>query len=124
VSETKAEHTTLKLELNAACFDKSPQFRLPGGGTFIMTPPVGEQDYWLYRVQLTNEQSVIGFPKFGTVGIGFAKETDWNTNLPSRCEATEIFNHIKHNKGDDSIPDADCVLAIEMIREAVKAGGQ
>ena len=82
-----------------------------------MTPPIDE-DYWLYRVTLTRRQAVVGFPKFGTIGIGFAAEEDWNTNLPYTIEADQIWQHIAHNKGDDSISDDDCLAAIRMIQDA------
>jgi hypothetical protein len=91
-----------------------------GGSVLMVTPPINE-DYWLFRVKVSEDQSIVGFPKFGIIGIGFAKEeADWNTNLPSQTPALQIFNHISHNKGDDSIPDARCIQAIEMIQEAVK----
>ena len=92
----------------------------PIGGGLMLTPSLGE-DYWLYRVRLADEQAIVGFPKFFTVGIGFAVEEDWNTNLPYTCTAEEIYNHIEHNKGDDSITRDDCIAAIEMIREAAIA---
>jgi hypothetical protein len=90
-------------------------------GSMELTPALNEA-YWQYRVVLSERQAIVGFPKFGTVGIGFAVEdADWNTNLPYTCEADEIFAHIAENKGDDTIPDADCLRAIEMVREAVYA---
>ncbi len=79
-----------------------------------LTPPIDES-YWAYRVKVSERQAILAFPKFGTIGIGFAAEDDWNTNLPYTIAADEIFKHISHNKGDDSIPDQDCITAIEMI---------
>lgn len=93
----------------------------PEIGPFMLTPPIDE-DYWLYRVRLTETQAVVAFPKFGTIGIGFAQEDDWNTNLPHTCETRKIFDHIAHNKGDESISDLDCIAAIEMVQTAVKEG--
>lgn len=87
-------------------------------GALSMTPMVSE-DYWHYRVQLSDKQAIVGFPKFGTIGIGFAVEEDWNTNLPFSRSAQEIFEHISHNKGDDSIPDEACKSAIQLIKEQV-----
>jgi len=89
-------------------------------GPLMLTPMVDE-DYWQYRVRLTDTQAILGFPKYSTVGIGFAIEEDWNTNLPYTCGTEEIFNHIKHNKSDDAISDEDCIEAIRMIQEAVRA---
>lgn len=90
-----------------------------GGRVLMMTPDICP-DYWKYRVALTERQAVIGFPKFGCIGIGFAVEDDWNTNLPSNCSAEMIFKHIEHNKGDTAIADADCIEAIGMIQQAVR----
>ena len=77
-------------------------------------------DYWIMRVPLSDKQAVVAFPKFTTVGIGFQYEDDdWNVNLPYQCEAREIYNHIRRNKGDDSIPDESCVKAIEMLKVTI-----
>jgi hypothetical protein len=86
-------------------------------GPFMLTPSLGE-DYWAYRVRLSETQAIVGFPKFTTIGIGFAQEEDWNTNLPYTCGAEEIYDHIAHNKGDDGISREDCLTAIRMIQEA------
>jgi len=88
-------------------------------GGLMMTPPIDE-DYWAYRVKLTDRQAIVGFPKFGTIGIGFAVEDDWNTNLPYSVETEQIFRHIAHNKGDDSISDEDVKTAIKMVQEAIR----
>ena len=92
------------------------------GGGIAITPPIDE-DYWAYRVRLSETQAIVGFPKFFTVGIGFAHEEDWNTNLPYTCDATEIYEHIAHNKGDDSISREDCIAAIRLVQEAAAADG-
>ena len=87
----------------------------------MMTPPIDE-DYWTYRVKLNDAgQAIVGFPKFTTIGIGFAQEEDWNTNLPYTCDANEILAHIIHNCGDTSIKDADVLLAIAMVQGAAHA---
>lgn len=87
----------------------------------VSVSPSVDEDYWAYRVRLSDTQAVLGFPKHSTVGIGFAVEEDWNSNLPFTCGTTEIFEHIRHNKGDDAIEDDAVVAAIRMIREAVAA---
>lgn len=87
----------------------------------LFTPPISE-DYWAYRVRVGPGQAIVGFPKFHTVGIGFAVETDWNTNLPYTCDAEKIYNHIAHNKGNDTISREDCILAIQMIQAAIADG--
>lgn len=88
-------------------------------GTALLTPEIDE-DYWTYRVRLTDTQAIVGFPKFSTIGIGFAVEEDWNTNLPYRCEAEEIYNHIAHNAGDPSIEAETVLRAIEMVQLAAR----
>jgi hypothetical protein len=89
-------------------------------GAMALTPAIDE-GYWTYRVRLTDAQAIVGFPKFSTIGIGFAVEDDWNTNLPYTCDAEQIYEHIEHNRGDDSITREDCIAAIRMVQEAAKA---
>lgn len=91
------------------------------GDVAMMTPPIDE-DYWAYRVRLSETQAIVGFPKLSTIGIGFAVETDWNTNLPYTSKAEDIYDHIKHNKGDKAIRRADCIKAIRMVQEAAAQG--
>jgi hypothetical protein len=98
--------------------DKKSQFML--NNTLVMfTPPIGE-DFWIMRVPLTDKQAIVTFPKFGTYGIGFQVEEDWNTNLPYTCDKEEIYNHIEYNKGDDSISKEDCINAIDLLQKALK----
>jgi hypothetical protein len=104
------------MELKLERREQGDKTRVLGGG-IVMTPAM-DKDYWAYRVRLSDEQAVVGFPKFSTIGIGFAVEEDWNTNLPYTCDTKEIFEHIKHNKGDDSISDDDVISAISLIRDA------
>ena len=86
-----------------------------------MTPSLGET-YWSYRVRLTDTQAIVGFPKFFTVSIGFAREDEnWNTNYPYTTGAAEIYEHIAENKGDDSITREECIAAIRLIQDAVRA---
>lgn len=94
--------------------DRTPTL---AGGAVMMTPLI-EPDYWSYRVRLTEGQAVVGFPKFSTIGIGFAEEEDWNTNLPYTCDAEEIRRHIWHNRGDDAITPQAVDRAIELIQAA------
>lgn len=89
-------------------------------GAVVMSTPDIDESYWLYRVKLSETQAIVGFPKFGTVGVGFQVEEDWNTNLPVSTPAEAIFAHIAHNKGDDAISDEDCIAAIRLIQEAVR----
>lgn len=89
-----------------------------GNSVILITPPLNE-DYWLFRVKVWGDQAIVGFPKFSTIGIGFAIETDWNTNLPWMVPADEILEHIRHNKGC-SVPDARCLEAIRMIQKAAE----
>jgi hypothetical protein len=88
----------------------------------LMMTPLIEEGYWAYRVKLSDTQAIVGFPKFGTIGVGFAREEDWNTNFPYSCGADEIYDHIAHNKGDDSITREDCIAAIRLVQEAAAAG--
>lgn len=98
---------------------RDQQNKTPVIGGIMLTPNIDE-DYWVYRVRLSETQAIVGFPKFFTVGIGFAVEEDWNTNLPYTCTTDEIFEHIKDNKGDDSISDVDVRAAIALVQAAVR----
>lgn len=109
----------LTLECNADMVDFTPEIPCGEGHSIIMTPPIDE-DYWMFRVKLGRSQAIVGFPKFFTIGIGFAKETDWNTNLPYTSDAESIFEHIRHNKGRIKASDADCIEAIRMVQQAAK----
>lgn len=103
----------LKLETQA---DRLTRGATLGLGRVVaeFTPPIDE-DYWLARVDVGGGQALVAFPKFGTIGIGFAREEDWNTNLPYSCEPAEIYSHIKHNRGKAKATDDECVRAIEML---------
>ena len=92
---------------------------IEGQKEVTMFAPIVNEEYWLYRVKLFRDQAVIAFPKFGIIGIGFAKETDWNTNLPSACPAEQICEHIYRNKKYDKITEEQVVEAIKMIQEQV-----
>lgn len=110
----------MQVEINENFVKANTDLRVPGGGLIMITPPIGE-GYWLLRARLTDTQAVVGFPKFGTIGIGFQHEEDWNTNLPYTCDAAEIFAHIAHNKGDELITDDACIEAIRSVQQAARA---
>jgi hypothetical protein len=86
------------------------------GGAIMIAPPVSE-DYWLFRVPLFKDQAILGFPKFGTIGIGFAQEEDWNTNLPYQMDTEEIVNHIYHNKKYGKITRGMVRKAVKIVQE-------
>jgi hypothetical protein len=109
----------LQLEVNKKFAPTAKDLGIIADGLVMMTPAVGEKDFWMFRVKVSKAQAVIGFPKFGTVGIGFEKEeADWNTNLPYSVPTEDLFKHIKKNKGSKTIKDADCKEAIRMIQKA------
>jgi len=110
----------LVLEINEQYVTDADKEGIIAGGRIMITPAIGDADYWKYRVKLSRTQSIIGFPKFGCIGIGFMKEKNWNKNLPSDCDADELYNHIKENKGRSKISDEDCITAIQMIKDAVE----
>lgn len=105
----------LELQINQNLITEPYNF----GG--IMVTPNIDEDYWLYRVPLTDDQAIVGFPKFGVVGIGFQYENDdWNLNLPSGEDAIKIYNHIRRNKGNSNISRGRCIEAILMIQHEVE----
>lgn len=110
----------MNIEINGAFVKANDTFKAPNWGTFYITPPL-DKDYWIMRVPLSEKQAIVCFPKFTTVGIGFqVEEEDWNSNLPYTQGAEYIYNHIKCNKGDDSISDKDCIEAIKLLQSAIK----
>lgn len=109
--------------------NESLELDAPTGGSVSFSPMVDE-DYWSYRVLLGQTgQAVVAFPKHSTIGIGFAREEDWNTNLPWKCTTDEILEHIWHNagadeQGDTHTPDftrAEARNAIWHIQSAIAA---
>lgn len=108
----------LKLEINAR-YEQSPKLKKLEERGILITPPIGGDNDWLFRVDVGHGQAVVGFLKFLTIGIGFQVEDDWNTNLPYRCEAEKIYEHIKKNKTDGPTEE-DCIEAIRMIQDAVR----
>jgi len=107
----------MELQVNTQCEDRGPIDI--GETTVMLTPPIDE-NFWLFRVPVSDNQAIVAFPKFFTIGVGFQHEEDWNTNLPYTCDPEEIFNHISHNKGDDSISNEDCIEAIKIISAAAE----
>ncbi len=106
----------LQLQINSRGINDTSR-ALEGTGLMI-TPPIDEK-FWLFRVPVSETQAIVGFPKFGVIGIGFQVEEDWNTNLPSGTSAIEIYDHISHNKGSSKITRGQCIEAILMIQEKV-----
>lgn len=107
-----------KLELEFRNEFKPAASTFQVGNTQVMiTPPISE-DYWVFRIKLYKDQALIAFPKFTTLGIGFAIEDDWNTNLPYRTDAIGIYNHIKHNKLYKQISKQMCIDAITILQKA------
>lgn len=103
------------VEVNTS-FQKATDSVDMGDKILMFTPPIGG-NYWLFRVQLKYGQSIVAFPKFGTIGCGFAVEKDdWNTNLPIQCSAEKIYGHIAVNKGHKNITKASCLQAIRAIQ--------
>lgn len=107
---------TLELQINPTCADRTAVQSF--GRHAILLAPRIDESYWLFRVPLSEKQAVVGFPKFGTIGIGFQDEEDWNANLPYQVPAEAIYAHIKRNKGDEAITDARCLEAIRLIQAA------
>jgi hypothetical protein len=91
------------------------------GQGIMITPPISDKDYWICRVNLFEDQYVKAFPKFGTIGIGFYLEVDWNTNLPYTCDSEEIRQHIWHNRRYIAIGRKRTIRAIKMLQEFIKS---
>ena len=110
----------MELQINQAFAPTDRPFVATGGVTVCLSPPL-DQDYWLARVVL-GDNAIVCFPKFFTIGIGFQHEADdWNTNLPYTSDAVEIWDHIKHNKGDKSITREAGIAAIRVVQEYARS---
>lgn len=80
-------------------------------------PP--NKDQWVYRIKLSAQQAMIGFPRDGTIEIAFENETVLDRSVPYNLFAPDlIYDHIQVNKGDDGIWDDTCIQAIQFIVEA------
>ena len=86
------------------------------GKTVVMFTPAITEDYWIMRVKVFRNQAIVAFPKFGLIGVGFAKESDWNTNLPYQTPADHLYQHIAVNKKYEALTKARCLEAIKMIQ--------
>lgn len=95
--------------------DNTPTYESDKGSTLMFTPEINDE-YWAYRVKLYKDQAIVGFPKFCTIGIGFAQEEDWNTNLPYTCEPQKICDHIWHNRLYHEITKEQVIEAIKLIQ--------
>lgn len=111
----------LVLEVNENCIDKTVKDVLTndrGEHCGLMICPVVSKEYWLFRVKLCKDQAVLGFPKYGMVGVGMALEGNSNTNLPlcpigtAEENGKRIARHIKVNKKYESI-------TVQMIEDAI-----
>lgn len=107
----------LVIETNETFIKANDAFKF-GQNVVLITPPLDE-NYWALRVRVSKDQAIVAFPKFSTVGIGFQRETDWNTNLPYNCDTYAIYKHIRHNKGDTQIRKKTCMDAIKMLQERI-----
>jgi hypothetical protein len=90
------------------------------GRVLIMITPDINEDYWIMRVKLYKDQAIVAFPKFGLIGVGFAQESDWNTNLPYQTPTEILYQHIKRNKKYRAISKATCIEALKLLQEACK----
>ncbi len=111
--------SNLQLEINGK-FVRGNDTLVGTEGSALMITPSLDEDYWLFRVKLYEDQAMLGFPKFNTIGIGFAQEEDWNTNLPYTCPPEQIYSHIEHNKQYEQITSEQCLEAIRLIQEVAK----
>ena len=106
----------LELEFRNEFKKKADSFKA-GKIVIMMTPPIDE-DYWIFRIKLHKDQALVGFPKFGTIGIGFAQEEDWNTNLPYQATTKEIADHIWINRKYPQVSYKILTKAVDIMRKA------
>lgn len=116
IPQDKAALAEIKVELNKNVTTSQLIIPLENGMQIVTTVPTGD-DYWLFRVKLFEDQAILGFRKYNTIGIGFAQEEgSWNTNFPYTKETKQIYDHIRCNKKYDKITDEACIEAIGLIQ--------
>lgn len=109
----------LVVEFNKSMLKDNSIFEA-GNSVVAITPDINE-NYWLFRVHLHKNQYVQAFPKFFTLGIGFAiEDDDWNTNLPYSSDAETIYGHIECNKKYKQITKERVVEAISLLSATCK----
>jgi len=86
------------------------------GRVVVMMTPAITEDYWIMRVKVFRNQAIVAFPKFGLIGVGFAQESDWNTNLPYQTPAERLYQHIEVNKKYKTLTKERCIEAIKMLQ--------
>ena len=96
-------------------FEPSKDVIKIGRVVVMMTPAINE-DYWIMRVKVYRNQAIVAFPKFGLIGVGFAQESDWNTNLPYQTPADHLYRHIEVNKKYKALTKERCLEAIKMLQ--------
>lgn len=104
------------VEFNQSLLKGNSTFK--AGNSLVAITPAIDKDYWLFRVHLFRNQYVQAFPKFFTLGIGFAIEDDWNTNLPYSQTAEALYSHIECNKKYDQITKERAIEAITLLSAA------
>ena len=100
-------------------FEPSKDTIRTNGGLIMFTPSINSE-YYIMRVVLYKDQALVAFPKFGLIGIGFAIESDWNTNLPYQVEAERLYRHIRCNKKYRAITKQTCLEGLKLLQEACK----
>ena len=112
----KSQGARLTVEVNVNFVEAGTAFPIPGGGTFIVTPPL-DGDYFIARVVLHKDQAVQIFPKFMTIGCGFAiEEGSWNTNLPLAWNTDELVDHIWKNRKYEEITKEMVAEAVDLLK--------
>jgi hypothetical protein len=89
------------------------------GGIIMFTPDI-DKDYYIMKVNLYKDQALVAFPKFGLIGVGFALESDWNTNLPYQTDTERLYNWIKRNKKYRAITKQTCLEGLKLLQDACK----
>jgi hypothetical protein len=98
-------------------FEPSKDCIYTGRGVIMFTPAINKE-YYIMRVNLYKDQSLVAFPKFGLIGIGFAQESDWNTNLPYQTDIEYLYKHIRCNKKYKAITKQMCLEGLKLLQEA------
>lgn len=86
---------------------------------FIMTPQL-TPDYWTYRVALSNGNAIVAAPEFGTLGIRYQIEDEYNVTNRWDYTANEIEALIRRNRPANTTRE-EAMSAIRKIQGAIRA---
>lgn len=79
-----------------------------------------DDDEWVHRVDIGGCH-MVAFRRLFVMVIGYGPATGVTRSLPAHYPVDEIYQYIRPDRPDPSIPADTCFAAIKMLKEAVGA---